>query len=351
MFILIFFLFIEIVSSLDCSLDKSILPLNSTDEMEFEYSVVCRKVVKAYCYIAENEYFLCDKKRLELNENIASWFKILVKDKNRVVNDESVSIYCYNSMEADDNVILVIKAVSNYDYCTKEDIETIEGDCDKESRMMMSYGYKRNNSCISTLLPENESVSCYNEEEKKTPSVLLHVLMIADGFLFFLIIYKMFQKYEIYEQYMPCFHIILYSIGVIIITLYEALFSLLNNGSDKSCLNIIYVGSFGTILHSCSAFSLAQYMYYKERRELKIENSLLFFAVRFIVCIILQIMYIYIIYFFLFIIIFISVIVLAQNNYFHYGRKVNLVSGLVYEIPFCDNDPVVIIYIVPVYNI
>lgn len=92
---------------------------------------------------------------------------------------------------------------------------------------------------------------------------------------------------------MPSYYIIFYALGDILITLYEAFLSSVAS-NYSSCITVICIGAIGTTLHSCSAFSLAQYMYYKSTKQLIIKNSLVFFLIRLFISLISQIMYIYI---------------------------------------------------------
>lgn len=91
---------------------------------------------------------------------------------------------------------------------------------------------------------------------------------------------------------MPSYYIIFYALGDILITLYEAFLSSVAS-NYSSCITVICIGAIGTTLHSCSAFSLAQYMYYKSTKQLIIKNSLVFFLIRLFISLISQIMYIY----------------------------------------------------------
>lgn len=160
MIFLIFLLFIDLICCLECSLDQNIIPLNISYENVFSFSIINKDVNKAYAYIHENKYLHPDKVLLTLVQNIQASFTITVRDRNNIIDGEKISILCYNSIDPNEYRILNITVLNNYYLCSKDDLDIIDGECNDESYMTISYKYRNSTSCFNSQLPQNETIQC-----------------------------------------------------------------------------------------------------------------------------------------------------------------------------------------------
>lgn len=128
----------------------------------------------------------------------------------------------------------------------------------------------------------------------KPATIALYVFFGIIAFLWFYTVYNVRALYSIYIQYLPPRMIVMFALGTVLITAYEAFRSFVSDSSN--CLVVLILGAFAHTLHSASAFSTATYMYYEKMKTLKIKNDIYFLLLRVCVLMILEFMYIYLYY-------------------------------------------------------
>lgn len=130
----------------------------------------------------------------------------------------------------------------------------------------------------------------------KPASISLMLIFSLLVVLWFIVIFCSYRYFDMFKQYMPPQFIVFYILGILLISLYEGLLSFSN--TKKYCFTMICIGGLAHALHAASAISLAQYMYYEDKKILVIKNNMLFLLLRLFIIVIIEIMYFILLYLF-----------------------------------------------------
>lgn len=293
-----------LVACLDCRIDKNILNVNETHNNQYQLSISNNDKRNVNIFIPKQSYYTSSKQSFIIFPRAQSSFVITLKDVNKTMNDEIISIYCYDQLNPEDNTVLKVKIVNDYNLCKSDSLEVVEGHCNDDSYMTVSYKYKATSQCRKTTLPPNETTRCcifinilliiIDKKSLIKPSSIASIVIFSLlVILWCMTIYSSYKHYSVYKQHLPPQYIITYSFGTVLISCYETFLSFVNNKTQ--CIFIIFIGAIAHGIHSASALSLSQYMYYEDKNELVVKNSLVFIGIRMIIILIIQIMYIYVI--------------------------------------------------------
>lgn len=328
---LILFVYLFIFAlCLDCTLNKDTFLINEEINSVEQFSITNRGEQNISIYISPTPYFLLDSSQHRISGKSSATVSMKFLNTKEVYNGMNIFIYCYNIHNPDDNQILSIKVVNDRNICTEDDFEIVESECNDDSKTTVSYRYKVNCTCEKIPLPQNETVYCYNKERIKPAAIALYVFFGIIASLWFYTVYNVVKLFWIYLQYLPPHFIVGFALGTVLISLYEAALTFVDNSSN--CLAILIVGAFGHTLHSTCACSTATYMYYEKMKTLIIKNNWIYLSIRLTITLILEF----------------TVFAIAYHYHYGFGREVKLLSGLTYTIPICNNNPLYIIYILPV---
>lgn len=145
---------------MNCTLDKDTVLLNETKREIEQFTITNRGSQNALVYIPSSSFYSPDVSEYAINSKASRQIKIRLRSTETISDGQTISMYCYNSNNPNDNQILVIRIVNNYNLCDNNDYEIVESECNKYSVMTISYKYKEGRSCIKTQLPKNETVLC-----------------------------------------------------------------------------------------------------------------------------------------------------------------------------------------------
>lgn len=158
-----FYFFITILAlsySLKCSIDKNSIVINTTNSNKFQFTVSNNDESNSTVYVPQNSYFTSDKQIFSVFPGTLQSFQITLKNIDLTLHDDIIYIYCYNQFNPEDKIIFQVKIVNDYLLCQQDDIEVVEGNCNDDSYMTISYRYKKTSKCKQTILPPNEIVRC-----------------------------------------------------------------------------------------------------------------------------------------------------------------------------------------------
>lgn len=149
-----------LVSCIDCNIDKNILNVNETHHNLYQLSISNNDNKNARIFIPKHSYYSLSNQSFIIFPGTQSTFQITLKDVSKTLNDEIISIYCYSQLNPEDNLILNVKIVNDYNLCQSDSIEVVEGYCNDDSYMIVAYKYKDTSQCRKTELPQNETIRC-----------------------------------------------------------------------------------------------------------------------------------------------------------------------------------------------
>lgn len=145
---------------INCKIDKAELTLNATENKAHNLNISNLGTEKVSGYIIKKIFYSSNKRQFDIAPGKSIFVNVRIKDVYSISNNQLLSIYCYTSSNPSENQIINVKLINDYNVCSTDDIEVVEGDCDNESYMIVSYRYKNSSSCFKTELPPNERVYC-----------------------------------------------------------------------------------------------------------------------------------------------------------------------------------------------
>lgn len=145
---------------INCNVDKEELYLDVTENKAHNLNISNLGAEKISGYIIQNSLYSSNKRQFDIYPGKSIIINVRIKDVDSILSNQVLSIYCYTSNNPTDNQVINVKLTNDLIACSTDDIEMVEGECNSDSYMIVSYKYKNTSFCLKTELPQNETVYC-----------------------------------------------------------------------------------------------------------------------------------------------------------------------------------------------